>query len=161
MQIHSNKCLNRKAIYIIISKICLSVCVWSPFFSAPRYDRNSRPISLEPLWPEEYPSKKKKKKNYYQWRIYGQKTTPPMLFLWGKFGAICFNAWNENIFEVYSKKKKIYRSLKKYWRDSSERRIYRKMTSGGIIEEKSYTTNAFVWKKGVRRNQYPGNRGSK
>jgi hypothetical protein len=35
------------------------------------------------------------------------------------------------------------------------------MTSGGIIEEKSYTTNAFVWKKGVRRNQYPGNRGSK
>ncbi len=27
-----------------------------------------------------------------------------MLFLWGKFGAVCFNALNENIFEVYSKK---------------------------------------------------------
>jgi hypothetical protein len=43
--------------------------------------------------------------------------------------------------------KKIYRSLKKYWRGSSERKIYRKVTSGGIIEEKSYTTNAFLWKK--------------
>jgi hypothetical protein len=38
-------------------------------------------------------------------------------------------------------------NLKKYWRGSSERKIYRKVTSGGNIQEKSYTTYAFLWKK--------------
>jgi hypothetical protein len=48
---------------------------------------------------------------------------------------------------IQKKKKKNYRSLKKYWRGSSERKIYRKKTNGRIIEEKSYTTNAFLWEK--------------
>jgi hypothetical protein len=26
-----------------------------------------------------------------------KEDTPPVLFFWGKFGAIYFNAWNENI----------------------------------------------------------------
>ncbi len=126
-------------IYIIIPKICLSVCVcvWPPFFSVLRYDRNSRLVSLEPVWPEECPSKKKKKKIcqnitsggitdkklrhhcfsygenfalfvpmfetqlfrklFQQMMNFKKEDTPPMLFSWGKFGAIYFNAWNENI----------------------------------------------------------------
>ncbi len=35
--------------------MCLSV--WAPFFSAPRHDTNSRPVSLDPICPEECPSK--------------------------------------------------------------------------------------------------------
>jgi hypothetical protein len=41
--------------YIIIPKICLSV--WPHFYSAPWHDRNSRSVSLEPVWPEECLSK--------------------------------------------------------------------------------------------------------
>jgi hypothetical protein len=32
------------------------LCVWPPFVSAPRHDRDSRAVSLEPVWPEECPS---------------------------------------------------------------------------------------------------------
>ncbi len=123
-------------IYIIIPKICLSVCVcvWPPFFSVLRYDRNSRLVSLEPVWSEEFLSKKNLPK-YYQWWNYGQKSTPPMLFLWGKFCAFCFHLWNAIISQTSSTKDefwkrgyatnaflfllfKMYRSLKKYWRVS-------------------------------------------
>jgi hypothetical protein len=83
--------------------LCVCVCVWPPFFSVLRYDRNSRLVSLEPVWPEECPSKKKENlPKYYQWRNYGQKTTPPMLFLWGKFCASCSHVWNAIISQTFS-----------------------------------------------------------
>jgi hypothetical protein len=47
---------------------------------------------------------------------------------------------------IQKKKKKICRSLKNYWRSSSKRKIYRKVTSGGIIEEKATPPMLFYGK---------------
>jgi hypothetical protein len=33
------------------------------------------------------------------------------------------------------------------WRGAMRANFFRKVTSGGITEEKSYTTNAFLWAK--------------
>ncbi len=39
-------------IYIYIYIYTQNLFVWPPFFSAPRHDTNSRPVSLDPVWPE-------------------------------------------------------------------------------------------------------------
>ncbi len=60
----------------------MSVCmsVWPPFFSAPGRDRNSRPVSLGPVWPEECPSKKNFSEKWPVAKLPKEKNVTTMLF---------------------------------------------------------------------------------
>ncbi len=84
-----NKFRNNLNIYIIIYiyvilKICVFICsIWPPFFSVPRYYKNSRQVFLDSVRPEECPSKKIVKK----WSVaeLPTKNDPTNAFSMGKF----------------------------------------------------------------------------
>ncbi len=68
----------------------LCVWVWPPFFSAPSHDRNSRPVSLEPVWPEECPSKNNFPEKRPVAKSPTEKNVPPMLFYGKNFAQFVF-----------------------------------------------------------------------
>ncbi len=76
IRIWRNSCEN-KSIYILS---LFRLCVWPPFFSTPSHDRNSRPVSLEPVWPEKCPSKNNFPKNWPMAKLPMEKNKPLMLF---------------------------------------------------------------------------------
>jgi hypothetical protein len=101
----------------IIPKICLCVCVCgTAFFLSPRYDTNSRPVSLDPEWPEECFSKRTFPKNdqwhncrkrlRYQYFFYGkfflwikQSEVRLRVYIWYLRALICFNFIFSSFFE--------------------------------------------------------------
>ncbi len=67
-------------IYIILSpSVCVCVCVTALFLS-PWHDRNSRPVSLESVRFEEYPSKNNFPEKWPVAELLTEKKVPPMLF---------------------------------------------------------------------------------
>ncbi len=74
-----------------------SVCVWPPFFSTPRHDRNSRLVSLEPVWPEECLSTNIFSKKWPMAKLPTEKNVPPMLF-YGKNLALFVSLYEKQTF---------------------------------------------------------------
>ncbi len=62
----------------------LILCVWPPFCSTLWHDKNSRPVSLEPVWPEEYPWKKIFRK------VTNDQITEKMCYQCFSMGKFCF-----------------------------------------------------------------------